>query len=91
MDEDRLQTRPADFDVLHFAPLRADGAEGDAGAAMKMIRGDRTLWDEEDGFFYDILRFSDGSSVPVRVRSLVGLIPLYAIERLEKSVPVAIL
>jgi hypothetical protein len=55
------------------------------GAAMKMIRGDRTLWDEKDGFFYDILRFSDGSSVPVRVRSLVGLIPLYAIERLEKQ------
>ncbi|HEY8711884.1 MAG TPA: glucosidase, partial [Thermoanaerobaculia bacterium] len=55
------------------------------GAAMKMIRGDRTLWDEDDGFFYDILRFSDGSGVPFRVRSLVGLIPLYAVERLEKQ------
>ncbi|MGZ8829891.1 MAG: MGH1-like glycoside hydrolase domain-containing protein [Thermoanaerobaculia bacterium] len=55
------------------------------GAAMKMIRGDRTLWDSEDGFFYDILRFRDGSGVPFRVRSLVGLIPLYAIERLEKE------
>jgi hypothetical protein len=53
------------------------------GAAMKMLRGDRTLWDEDDHFFYDLLRFPDGSAVPFRVRSLVGLIPLYAIERLE--------
>ncbi|HKO55139.1 MAG TPA: glucosidase, partial [Thermoanaerobaculia bacterium] len=53
------------------------------GAAMKMIRGDRTLWDEEDHFFYDLLRFPDGTAVPFRVRSLVGLIPLYAVERLE--------
>ena len=55
------------------------------GAAMKMLRGDRTLWDSEDGFFYDLLRFPDGSAFPFRVRSLVGLIPLYAIERLEKK------
>jgi hypothetical protein len=54
------------------------------GAAMKMERGGRTLWDEEDGFFYDLLRFPDGHVVPFRVRSLVGLIPLYAIERLEE-------
>jgi hypothetical protein len=55
------------------------------GAAMKMVRGDRTLWDEDDGFFYDILRFPDGTGIPFRVRSLVGLIPLYAIERLERQ------
>ncbi|HEY8182313.1 MAG TPA: glucosidase, partial [Thermoanaerobaculia bacterium] len=55
------------------------------GAAMKMIRGDQTLWDAQDGFFYDLLRFPDGSAVPFRVRSLVGLIPLYAIERLEEK------
>ena len=55
------------------------------GAAMKMVRHDRTLWDEEDGFFYDLLRFPDGLAIPFRVRSLVGLIPLYAIERLERS------
>jgi len=55
------------------------------GAAMKMLRGDKTLWDTEDGFFYDLLRFPDGSGVPFRVRSLVGLIPLYAIERLERK------
>jgi hypothetical protein len=55
------------------------------GAAMKMLRGDKTLWDMEDGFFYDLLRFPDGSGIPFRVRSLVGLIPLYAIERLEQK------
>jgi hypothetical protein len=56
------------------------------GAAMKMMRhGSRTLWDEQDGFFYDLLRFPDGSAIPFRVRSLVGLIPLYAIERLEEK------
>jgi Glycosyl hydrolase family 63 C-terminal domain len=53
------------------------------GAAMKMVRGDRTLWDQDDGFFYDLLRLRDGTAMPFRVRSLVGLIPLYAIERLE--------
>jgi hypothetical protein len=43
-----------------------------------------SLWDEEDGFFYDVLRFPDGSFEKFRVRSLVGLIPLYAVERLEE-------
>jgi hypothetical protein len=37
-----------------------------------------SLWDEQDGFFYDVLRRPDGSSVPLRVRSLVGLMPLAA-------------
>ena len=55
------------------------------GAAMKMVRGDRTLWDEEDDFFYDLLRFPNGTATPFRVRSMVGLIPLYAVERLEES------
>jgi hypothetical protein len=36
------------------------------------------LWDEEDGFYYDLLHGPDGRDVPLRVRSLVGLIPLYA-------------
>jgi hypothetical protein len=55
------------------------------GAAMKNM-GNRhySLWDEEDGFFYDVLRFPDGSFEKFRVRSLVGLIPLYAVERLEE-------
>jgi hypothetical protein len=55
------------------------------GAAMKMMHGNRTLWDDDDGFFYDVLRWPDGKIVPFRVRSLVGLIPLYAVERLEEN------
>jgi hypothetical protein len=41
------------------------------------------LWDEEDGFFYDVLNGQDGSRIPLRVRSLVGLIPLLAVQTLE--------
>jgi hypothetical protein len=53
-------------------------------AAMKKMGGrDYQLWDEQDGFFYDVLRFPDGRFEKFRVRSLVGLIPLYAVERLE--------
>ena len=56
------------------------------GSAMKsMGQNDYNLWDEEDGFFYDILRYPDGSSQKLKVRSLVGLIPLFAIERLEED------
>lgn len=54
------------------------------GAAMKHMGGrDYSLWDHDDGFFYDVLRYPDGSFHKFRVRSLVGIIPLYAIERLE--------
>ena len=41
------------------------------------------LWDDEDGFFYDCLRFDDGTRFPLKVRSMVGLIPLFAVETLE--------
>ncbi len=41
------------------------------------------LWHEEDGFFYDVLRLPDGSQFPMKIRSMVGLIPLFAIETLE--------
>jgi hypothetical protein len=36
------------------------------------------LWDEEDSFYYDVLRETDGTTVPMRVRSVVGLLPLAA-------------
>ena len=42
-----------------------------------------SLWNEEDGFFYDVLHLPDGSRVPLRVRSMVGLIPLYAVQIME--------
>ena len=41
------------------------------------------LWDEEDGFYYDVLHFPDGHQAPLKVRSMVGLIPLLAVEALE--------
>jgi hypothetical protein len=41
------------------------------------------LWDEMDGFFYDVLKFPDGRKHPMRIRSMVGLIPLFAVETLE--------
>ncbi|MBI1742347.1 glucosidase [Candidatus Acetothermia bacterium] len=42
-----------------------------------------SLWDPEDGFFYDTLHAPDGSHIPLKVRSFVGLIPLFAVETLE--------
>ncbi len=48
-------------------------------AAMDRIGDNQDeLWDEEDGFFYDLLRLPDGSASRLKVRSLVGLLPLCA-------------
>jgi hypothetical protein len=44
--------------------------------------GHVSLWDDEDGFFYDVLHTQDGLS-PMKVRSMVGLIPLFAVETIE--------
>ncbi len=56
------------------------------GGAMKKMGGRQyQLWDEEDGFFYDVLRYPNGSFHKFRVRSLVGLIPLYAIDVLDEA------
>ncbi|HEU4833036.1 MAG TPA: hypothetical protein VFS90_01425, partial [Pyrinomonadaceae bacterium] len=41
------------------------------------------LWDEQDGFFYDVLHLPQGKPFPMKVRSMVGLIPLFAVETLE--------
>jgi hypothetical protein len=55
------------------------------GAAMKKMGGrNYQLWDDNDGFFYDVLRFPNGDFHKLRLRSLVGLIPLFAIEILER-------
>jgi Mannosylglycerate hydrolase MGH1-like glycoside hydrolase domain len=50
-------------------------------------RGDKSLclWHDEDGFFYDALRTGDGR-IPLRIRSMVGLMPLFAVETLEADV-----
>jgi hypothetical protein len=44
------------------------------------------LWDEEDGFFYDVLHLPGGHTAPLKVRSMVGLIPLFAVEVVESAV-----
>jgi len=50
-------------------------------------RGDdgQSMWDEEDGFFYDVLHFPSGERVPIKIRSMVGLIPLFAVETLDSE------
>ena len=54
--------------------------------AMTNIGGDGIgLWDNEDEFYYDVLHLPGGQRVPLRVRSMVGLIPLFAVEVLEAS------
>ena len=53
-------------------------------AAMNQLGEDGVgLWHEEDGFFYDVLHLSDGRRIPMKMRSLVGLTPLFAVETLE--------
>ena len=48
--------------------------------ATAMSAEDHCLWDPSDGFFYDVLRLPDGRSIPVQLRSMVGLIPLLAVK-----------
>jgi hypothetical protein len=56
--------------------------------ASSMIHagGDTGMWDEEDGFFYDVLRLPDGSAQRLKVRSMVGLLPLCAVTVFEGEV-----
>ncbi len=56
-----------------------------ASAMKHMGNRDYSLWDEKDGFFYDVLRYPDGRFHKLRIRSMVGLIPLFAVERLEEK------
>ena len=75
--EDRIYEDLATKFFQHYAYV---------AAAMKHM-GDRDyqLWDEKDGFFYDVLRYPDGHFEKLRAQSVVGLIPLFAVERLEAN------
>lgn len=53
-------------------------------AAAMNRKGPEGMWDEEDGFYYDILRLPDGSSQRLKVRSMVGLLPLCATTVVEE-------
>jgi hypothetical protein len=73
------QTRPAYEDMAskffeHFVAI-CDSINSLGGSG---------LWDEEDGFYYDQLRM-DGKAIPLKTRSLVGLLPLVAVEILEEE------
>ena len=61
----------------HF--LRVANAMTDVGESHA------ALWDNKDNFFYDVLRLPGEHSEPIRVRSLVGLIPLFAVDTLDKE------
>jgi hypothetical protein len=55
--------------------------------AMTNIGGDGIgLWDEADEFYYDVLHLPGGERIPLKLRSMVGLIPLFAVEVLDASV-----
>ena len=54
--------------------------------AMNPPEGDSTLWDDHDGFYYDVMRMPDGATIELKVRSLVGLLPMCAATVFEPDV-----
>ena len=84
-DDDPVYLEQAQTFFEHFAWIAV--AMNRAGSAAV-----RDMWDEEDGFFYDVLRLPDGTAVPgCKVRSMVGLLPLAAAtvisDRRRRTVP----
>ncbi|MEV4701756.1 MGH1-like glycoside hydrolase domain-containing protein [Actinoplanes sp. NPDC049316] len=69
-EEDPVYLEQAQTFFEHFAWIAVAVAHTSGKA--------ETMWDEEDGFFYDLLRLPDGSATRLRVRSMVGLLPLAA-------------
>jgi hypothetical protein len=56
------------------------------GAMDRMAGTGDDVWDREDGFFYDVLRLPDGQAVRLKVRSMVGLLPLAAVAVFEEDI-----
>ena len=56
-----------------------------AGAMDRLGEQQDEMWDEEDGFFYDVVRFPDGTAKRLKVRSMVGLLPLAAVALFEEA------
>ncbi len=54
-----------------------------AGAMDRMGNAQDTMWDDEDGFYYDVLRMPNGGAFRMKVRSMVGLLPLTAVAIFE--------
>ncbi|GAB4371656.1 MAG: glucosidase [Elainellaceae cyanobacterium] len=57
-----------------------------ADAMNKIGEEGIALWDDEDGFYYDVLHLPNDQQVRLKVRSMVGLIPLFAVETLEPEI-----
>jgi len=57
-----------------------------AYAINNLGSSDISLWNEEEGFYFDVLQLPDGRAIPMKVRSMVGLIPLFAVDGLETEV-----
>jgi hypothetical protein len=57
-----------------------------AGAMDRVGEHQDEMWDEEDGFFYDVLRLPDGNATRLKVRSMVGLLPLAAVAVFEEDI-----
>ncbi|HKO48681.1 MAG TPA: glucosidase [Polyangiaceae bacterium] len=58
--------------------------------AMTAIGAEVGLWDEQDEFYYDVLHVPNERPLPMRIRSMVGLMPLFAVEVLQEEVMVAL-
>jgi hypothetical protein len=76
-EQDPVYLEQAQTFLEHFAWIAL--AVNHAGDGMP------TMWDEEDGFFYDLLRMPDGSATTLKVRSMVGLLPLAAATVLSRD------
>jgi hypothetical protein len=54
-------------------------------AVLRTTASKQSMWDEEDGFFYDLLLLPDGRSARLKVRSLVGLLPMCAVMMFDRE------
>jgi hypothetical protein len=77
-EEDPVYLEQAQTFFEHFAWI--------AVAVNRTAGKGETMWDEQDGFFYDLLRLPDGSTTRLPVRSMVGLLPLAAATVLDPEV-----
>jgi hypothetical protein len=80
-----LELAPFDAVYINLAVKFLEHFLWIASAINRMDGDQEGLWDEEDGFYYDLLRYPDGHSTRLKVRSVVGLLPLCATVVFEKS------
>ncbi len=71
-----------------YVPMCRKFVEHFLWIASSMVHAgdDVGMWDEEDGFFYDVLRLPDGSATRLKVRSMVGLLPLCAVTSFDHNI-----